>query len=357
MNVLNSNTPLRMRFLMLAGLLIIFLQYPSLTVGEPAMPYIHLLEVAGSGDLDAPFYALGDFETGFDPKIHATNLEYLKTNPDLLEQIRTDLGNREFQWRLKSLSHRLLYASETRSEYIIRFESYCKDVIKEVLHVLELPNPYAHIVTLTSEAPSFDTSNGFNAYIVHNLAKEYQAIYEFSNTSEETIVIELSGQYATGEVGAYSSSLTIGDDGEIYFIHDTHTIWQNNAKNPYTVLMTPVEETLHILLRESTEAAIKRTVENRGKCSFKEAEKIVADWISVEEAIVGGLVYHLLPPILEKQVGPIPESIIDSDIKTKEQFIKYNKLRKGIRLVETKGTKTCLELYLETPEAIRDLLI
>jgi hypothetical protein len=120
--------------------------------------------------------------------------------------------------------------------------------------------------------------------------------------------------------------------------------------------MTPVQETLHILLRESTEAAIRRVVESRTDCTFKEIEKIVDEWISVEEAIVGGLVYHLLPPILERRIGSIPEDLISADIKTKEQFLKYNKLSSGIRLVASRGTRACLELYLKDPEVIRELL-
>lgn len=351
-----TNIRFRMLVLIIAGLAISFFQPPSPTASENTSTCTNLLEAAASGVLDAPRYAFGNFDTSFDPKIHEKNLEYLKTHPALLEKIRTDLGSLEFQWRLKSLSHRLLYTAESRAEYIDQFESYCKKVIEEVLSDLELPNPYASIVTLTSESPSLDTVHGFNAYIVRDLAKEYQATYEFSNTSDEKIVIKLSGRYATGEVGAYSSLLTIDKDGKIQFAHDTYTIWQNSAKNPYTVLMTPVEETLHFLLRESTEAAIMRTVKLRGDCSRKETEKIVNDWISVEEAIVGGLVYYLLPPILEKQVGPLPESLISSDIRTKEKFIKYKKLGQGIRLVGTKGTKACVELYLENPEAIRDLL-
>lgn len=356
MTVLTPNSLLRVLVLILAALCIPFMQSPSTAAGERTLPLAHILKAAESGESGVPRYAFGGFETGFDPKIHAKNLEYLKTHPDLLEQIRSDLGGREFQWRLKSISHRLLYATETRTEYIAQFESYCRDVIDEVLCVLELPNPYLRIVTLTPESPFLETAEGFNAYIVSDLAKEYQATYEFSNTDDKTVTIELSGQYSTGEVGAYSSLLTIDNDGKIHFTHDTYTIWQNSARNPYTVLMAPVEETLHFLLRESTEAAIKRAVETRGCRSRKETETIVDDWISVEEAIVGGLVYHLLPPILERQVGPIPEALISSDIETKEQFLKYNKLGQGIRLVGTKGTKACLELYLENPEAVRDLL-
>ena len=356
MTVPIPNCPLRVLFLILAGLCILLPQSYPAAGAEKAPPLAQLLKSAGSGTTEIPRYAFGDFESGFDPKIHATNLEYLKTHPDLLEQIRSDLGGREFQWRLKSISHRLLYATETRAEYATQFEVYCRGVIDEVLGVLELPNPYSRIVTLTSDSPSLENLEGFNAYIVSDLAEEYHATYEFSNTSDETVAIELSGQYDTGEVGSYSSLLTMDEDGQIRFIHDTYTIWQNSAQNPYTVLMTPVEETLHFLLRQSTEAAIRRTVETHGNCSPKEAEKIVDDWIAVEEAIVGGLVYHLLPPILERQVGPIPGSLISSDIETKEQFLKYHKLGQGIRLVGARGSKACLELYLENPEAVRDLL-
>lgn len=356
MSVPTHNSPLRMIAVLLAGLCLSFLNCHASAAGDRTPSYTHLLEALMSGNLDLPRYAFGDFENSFDPKIHATNLEYLTTHPELLERIRSNLGAREFRWRLKSLSHRLLYATETRMEFVARFESYCKEVIGEVLGELELPNPYTHIVTLTSEAPSFETADGFNAYIVRDLAKEYRAAYEFSNISDEKIVIELTGQYASGEVGAFTSSLEIDEEGKLHFIHDTYTIWQNSAKNPYTVLMTPVEETLHILLRESTEAAIRRSVEAIDGCSPREAKKIVDEWISVEEAIVGGLVYHLLPPILERKIGPLPEHLISSDLESKEQFLKYNKLGQGIRLVLTRGTRACLELYLKNPEAVRDLL-
>jgi hypothetical protein len=351
---------LKIRFIVFALILscpgIFFPPAPSSATWEPAVQCTRLLEAAGSGDADAPHYAFGDFETGFDPKIQASTLEYFKTHPDLLEQIRTDLGGKEIQWSLGRLSHRLLYATETRQDYVIQFESYCREVIGEVLHVLELPNPYSHIVTLTQEAPSPEKGEGFSAYIVRDLVTEYQATYEFSNTSDEKVLIELSGQLANGEVGSYSSSLTLDDKGGVHFLRDTHTIWQNSAKNPYTVLMTPVEETLHILLRESTEAAIRRVVESRADWTLKEIEKIVAEWISVEEAIVGGLVYHLLPPILERRIGAIPDDLISADIKTKEQFLKYDKLGSGIRLVAARGTKACLELYLKSPEIIKELL-
>ncbi len=346
-------------FISVLAIAVLFL-LPASSEAEhnPIKPYSALLEMSASGNSDSPWYALENFENSFQPQIHATNIEYLKTHPDIIAQIRSDLGEQTFEWHLKKISHRLLYSPENRPEYIKLYEAYCKDTITKVLSKLEKTSPYTQIVTLASQSLPLENTEGFSAYIVHDLTLEYRARYEFTNTSDKSVAIELSGQYATGEVGSYSSELVFDDKGKVHFIHDHYTVWQDNAKNAYTVLMTPVEETLHILLRQSTEAAIKAAVEARGTCSPEIAKKIVADWISVEEAVVGGLVYHLLPPILEEEIGPIPSSLISDDLETKDNFSKYRGLRQGIRLVGEIGYKKCLEMYLKDPDILKkDLLL
>ena len=41
----------------------------------------------------------------------------------------------------------------------------------------------------------------------------------------------------------------------------------------------------------------------------------------MEEAIVGGLVYALLPSTVEKYIPDLPDSLVESDIKTKIDVI------------------------------------
>lgn len=265
-------------------------------------------------------------------------------------------GEDALRWNLKSLSSRLLYVPENRPDYIVLYEAYCLSVIREILEKTQLPNPYASIITLSEKPPSLRSSNGLCAYIVHNLASEIRAKYEFRNASDQTVAIELSGRYLSGEVGSYSSFLSFDDNGEVVFTRDQFTIWQNSAQNPYTALMTPVEETLHITLRESTEAAIKTSIENIGTRSALVARDIVDEWISVEEAIVGGLVNFLLPPILEKQVGILPLAFISKDIEAKSSFTKYRHLKQGIHLVGAMGYKAAIRLYRYDPIAFRSLL-
>jgi hypothetical protein len=307
----------------------------------------------------SPLYALGGYEKSYDPRIHAANVEYLKNHQDLLNKIRADLdlsASSALRWRLLALKHRLLYVPEQRTEFIKLYKTYCQAVIRDILSRVDLPNPYTQIVTLSGEPPASWPTRGLYAYIVHDLKTEYHARYEFLSGSNRKVAIELSGRYLNGEVGSYSSFMQIDTAGKVTFTHDTYTIWQDNAKNPYTALMTPVEETLHALLRRSTEAAIKAAVEKRGIRSAGEAKGIVDDWISVEEAVVGGLVYHMLPTLLENHFGRVPPELIARDLEIKSHIAKYHNLKAGIRVVGTLGYKACLALYLNNPSAFRNLL-
>jgi hypothetical protein len=77
----------------------------------------------------------------------------------------------------------------------------------------------------------------------------------------------------------------------------------------------------------------------------------------VEEAIVGGLVNVLLPPVLERYGTPIPAELIDADLRTKETNRKYRLLQKGIEVVREMGYKHSIELYREHPSKFREMLI
>jgi hypothetical protein len=118
-----------------------------------------------------------------------------------------------------------------------------------------------------------------------------------------------------------------------------------------------VEETLHIGLRTNTENAIRKTIQETAPGDIAGVRKIVDDWISVEEAIVGGLVNVLLPPVLERYGTPVPAELIDADLKSKGANRKYRLLQRGIEVVREMGYKTSIELYREHPFKFREMLI
>ena len=319
--------------------------------------YSILIDLIELEDKQGPFFALNDFEKSFDQDLHKASIEFFNQHPDIVKKIQADLDDQPIQWRLKNISHRLMYVPETREEYTAIFERYCNDVIKDILRLTESNNPYITIHTLGAYKPENSATKGINAFIVHNLGKEYVATYVFSNKDQKEIAIELTGKIFLAEVGSYSSYISLKENGSFEFTRDHYTIWQNSAKNPYTALITPVEETLHIVLRQYTERSIQDRIENSAVKTLKEVAAIVEDWICVEEAIVGGLVYAFLPSIVEKYIPDLPDSLVESDIKTKIEFKKYRHLRKGIKIVEQLGYKKSIKMYQDDPMAFRNLLM
>ena len=315
---------------------------------------LNLIKIDDQPDLRLAF---NDFENSFDKNLNKTSIDFFNQHPQLVEKIKQDLDNKPIRWRLENISHRLLYAPETRKTYAEIFERYCHDVIGDVLKLLDLKNPYSKIYTLDSTNPYPLASKGINALIVHHLGKEYVADYVFSNPDQKKVAVQLKGVISLNEIGSYSSYGYVNKNGTFEFTRDPYTIWQDTAKNPYTALMTPVEETLHIVLRQYTEKSIKNRIENSSIKSLREINGIVEDSISVEEAIVGGLVHEVLPSIVQKYIPDLPASWIESDIETKCEFKKYHYLLKGINVVARLGYKKSIKMYQDDPMAFRRLVM
>jgi hypothetical protein len=325
---------------------------------ENTNDYTRLLELIQLEDRQQPLYAFNDFEEDFDKASYRATRQYLNAHPGLIERIKRTLKGGKLRWKLKNMKHRLLFVPENRTEYATLYKNYCLDVIHAILDKTGFDNPYDSIQILNHSKPEIHGGKeGVTAYVVHNLAKEYVSTYIFSNQTDKKVKIELKGQLYSGEVGAYSSTLMMNADGTIEFLKDKYTIWQNSAENPYTALMVPAEETLHIALREHTERAIRNTLMGMDPQSPKNAQKIVEDWIAVEEAVIGGIVFMLLPPILLDYLAELPASWIENDREVKNQYKKYRHLEKGISLVGEIGYQEAIRLYSENPAAFRDLLL
>lgn len=122
--------------------------------------------------------------------------------------------------------------------------------------------------------------------------------------------------------------------------------------------MTPLEETLHIALRAHTEQAILAAVKAKLAIpSLKEIRDVVEEWLAVEEAIVGGLVYSLIPDVVIRRIPNLPREWIQADLETKAQFPKYRFLPKAIKMVEDFGLKKSIHSYAQDPVGTRSLLI
>ncbi|KJS00035.1 MAG: hypothetical protein VR65_14045 [Desulfobulbaceae bacterium BRH_c16a] len=321
--------------------------------------YRSLLTSLDASERSTDFIALSDFEAGNqDDADHNASLEYLTSRPDLLDRIRDDLGSKEIQWQLEELSYRLLYVPESRKEVAGLFTEYCHETIEDLLDRTGLVNPYSSISILRDNIGNDTEELGIKAVIVQDLAREYVARYRFSGASEKRIEIGFSGRQPINEVGSYSSHLQYSEkNGNWQFLRNRQTVWKSVSANPYTVLMTPLEETLHIALRGYTEKAILAAVIARKEFpSLQEIQDVVEEWLAVEEAIVGGLVYFLVPDVVIKRIPDLPREWIQADLDTKAKFPKYRFLPKAIKMIKGYGLKESIHLYGQDPVATRHLL-
>jgi hypothetical protein len=192
---------------------------------------------------------------------------------------------------------------------------------------------------------------GIKAVIVRDLAREYKARYQFSGDTEKRIKLDLAGRSSIDEVGSYSSYIQYSEKSDSWrFIRARKTIWKSTSDNPYTVLMTPLEETLHIVLRDATEQAIIQTIEAREYPPTRaDVSAIVERWMAVEEAVVGGLCYHLVPEVIVARIPELPESMIREDLITKAGFDKYRLLPRAIEVVADLGIRESIALFKKSP--------
>ena len=318
--------------------------------------YSRLVDFIGLTDLEKPLLVFKDFQDEFDEASHKANLEYFTDNHDLITKIYQDLGSDEVRWKLDNLMHRLVFVPERREEYASLYENYCRDMIGYILDTTKLKNPFLDIRTLLEERPKMPQC-GVTAYLVHNLTKEFVASYVFFSQDGKKISIGLTGKIFSSTVGSYTTNIYIREHGEFEFEKDKCTIWQNSAANPYTALMVPAEETLHVAVREYTNRAIKEHLAQSLVESVGDLQNIVEEWIAIEEALVGGVVYALLPHFLGKQVKNLPPSTIDADMEFKSTLQKYRYLPKGIELVKRLGFETALNMHANAPTKVKELLI
>jgi hypothetical protein len=316
--------------------------------------YSLLFDYIAKSDLESPLVLIEDHQGDFDQDRNRENMAYLNGNTALLEKIKGKFKGDAVQWKLSNSSKRLLAVPEEREEYAYLFERYCNDAVGYVLDRLHMPNPFGAISTLhgpLSEAARSVSDEKTAIYLVHNVAEEYVEEYLFFDPEGEDtkIKIKLSNKVYSGIIGSYSSQLVIGENSQFKFIREPYTLWQNSAINPLNVLIVPVEETLHALMREATEGAIQDQLKQIQPQHISEVQDVIDHWMAVEESIVGGLVEQLMPGLLNRVVLHPPDDLMDEAWANRQEHEQYRYLNQGRRMVADLGVEAALALYRTDP--------
>lgn len=342
----------------------ILLMAPSAWALNPpplAENYQRLFDLIQLDDLETPLVLFLDQKDQFDRNLNQENLAYLNQNQDLLEQIKSHFQGDSLNWKLANSYKRLLVVPENRVDYADLFERYCDEVVAFTLSATQLPNPIKLITTLKEPLSEFhgtSSDQGVTAYLVHNIADEYIEEYHFFDHADQSqkIQIKLSNLEFSGHIGSYNSDIVIGEDGQFKFIHNTYTLWQNSAKDPLNVFVAPVEETLHMALRSATEIAIQERLKQLAPKAIDEVQKVVDEWMAVEEAIVGGLVSELMPQIFTRFLGGPLTSQMNQSLSNRHAHTQYRYLQNGIRIVTDLGLQPAIDLYTSEPQKFKQLV-
>ena len=323
--------------------------------------YSRLVDFIELQDLQDPLVEFGSAEEDFDHQLNLENIAYLNQDQTLLNNIRTQLNSKTLNWELNTSSKRLLVVPESRDEYAQLFEQYCLTAVDHLLTRIHMPSPYEQIVTLMGPLPTLpepQQPTGITAYLVHNLVDEYVEEYLFFNKDDDQrkIKIKLSNRMSDSKIGSVTSFLKIKADNHFEFVREPYTLWQNSAKNPFNVLIVPIEETLHILVRPFTETAMQADLVRCKPTQLEQVQQVVDEWMVVEEAIVGGVVWQVMPEILTRYLHEGSPDLLADILTEREELPQYRLLRSAIQVVTDLGVNPAIDLYRNNPFDFRNMI-
>ena len=323
--------------------------------------YSGLLGYIQMQDLQDPLVAFGAAEKEFDRRLNNENIAFLNNDKGLIQSIQSKLKSDTLRWKLATSFKQLLVVPENRDEYAQLFEQYCRTAVDYLLDRIHMPSPYDRIVTLKGPLPNLPDSadpQGITVYLVHNLVDEYIEEYLFftQDDNQNKIKIKLSNRAFNGRIGSVTSLLKIGPDNQFEFTREPYTLWQNSAKNSLNVFIVPIEETLHILMRPYTQGAILADLAQLEPTQMDQVQQTVDDWMAVEEAIVGGVVWQVMPDILTRFVHKESPNLLTNALAEREEHPQYRLLNRATQLVTDMGVDEALTVYRNDPRDFKRLL-
>jgi hypothetical protein len=346
------------RTTLLAGLsFLLFIEALTVYASNPPaddQDFSRLLSLIELQDLQDPLVPFGAAEKEFDRRQNQENIAYLNQDQALIHNIQRRLACDRPNWRLNNSSKQLLVVPETRDEYALLFERYCRSAVDYLLTRIQRPSPYDRIVTIKGPLPTVPDPmqpTGMTAYLVHNLVDEYVEEYLFfsENDDQRKIKIKLSNRTFSGEIGSVTSLLKVEAENHFEFTREPYTVWQNSSSNPLDVFIVPIEETLHILMRPYTETALHAELTAFKPSQLDQVQQVVNDWMAVEEAIVGGVVWQVMPDILTRYVHKDQQDLLAHTLSEREELPRYRLLRRAIEVVTDLGVSQALDVYSDDP--------
>lgn len=337
-------------FLGAAELFRLMVSFPCPSFAETStQDYSSLAELTSLEPIEKPLLVFRDYAKESDQETKARLMRNLRSRPDLLKNIIKRLdGEKQIRFTFESLEIKLHFVPELRKKYAQPYKRFCTQVIDYWQQKTGLKSPYEQIINPLQEYPEIPLKSTY-AYLVHQLGKEYRALCTFSTAKGTSIRYELEGSYFSDHVGGVEVTIDSPREGTYILDRKNYSIWQNRTMNLYSLLTVPVEETFHLVMGKYTDQKITAELQEKSNRSVYEVEKVANYWMSVEEALVGGLSWSVMQDFAKKFLKNLPQSALRPAPSEKSRVSQYAFRETGFSVVKSLGFKEAISMYQNDP--------
>jgi hypothetical protein len=329
----------------------------SIPAGALALPQVSspvpLSDLTSAKALIGPLLSFRPLKEDPDGEIQTYIYNEVARKPDLMKRLKARVGAElPITLNLEDLEVELKYIPETREPLAHAYLNYCREAVAHTCRMAQVPNFYNEISVAKTANPAIAPGDGVSAFVVHRLAKAYEAVCEFSGSSG-SVKFKVNGAIYSSHMGAVEMEVEGLPDGSYRIQRRNFSIWQDHNDNLYTLLQIPVEETLHYLMGRYTDLHLSHKLVQDNIHQTAQVQKIAKKWMAVEEALVGGLVEQVLPSLIQSRKIPLAAGAAQRSADSKKGLPQYRYREVGVRLVENLGLKAAMQMYREDPLAFQ----
>jgi hypothetical protein len=356
---LTDNSGLTRRQLMALGVLgLTSWMFPLARPADAALPedlelISNLLRMA---EREGPLLVFRDFVADPDVEVEQHIRLQLSQRKDLLAALKQRIGfEKQVRLSVEETQVRLMFVPQLQDGAAAAYHRYCLSVTDFLFEMGRKENIYAAITSPAKSYPPL-SDTGISAFLVHRLAKDYQAVCRFTAESGRSVKYKAAGTIFSNNMGAVDLEIEMLAPEQFGLTRRPFTIWQNNSNGIATLMAVPVEETLHYCLGEATDRQIEDTMRQDPPKSLAAARLLAEEWMAIEESVVGGLVEHVLERYCAKYQMDLPVSVGEEMSSANSSLDQYRYRERGIRFVHHLGFRKALAMYMENPAGFREQL-
>jgi uncharacterized membrane-anchored protein YhcB (DUF1043 family) len=307
-------------------------------------------------DREGPLLVFRDFVADSDVEVEQHIRLQLSQRKELLAALKQRIGfEKQVRLSVEETQVRLMFVPQLQNGAAAAYHRYCLAVTDFLFEMGGQENIYAAITSPTKGYPPL-SDTGISAFLVHRLAKDYQAVCRFTAESGRSVKYKASGTIFSNHMGAVDLQIEVLAPERFGLTRSPFTIWQNNSNGIATLMAVPVEETLHYCLGEATDRQIAEAMRQDPPKSLAAARLLAEEWMAIEESVVGGLVERVLERYCAKYQMNIQVSVEEEMRAAISSLDQYRYRERGIRLVQHLGFRKALAMYMENPASFRDQL-